>query len=147
MNQNVYWAVLIGLFCMFFFRDRKFAGGVSQTDHTGCLNLVTEHLYLMGLFLFRRYLFKSSHCIFFISIPTKLCWGGERIFLHEQNNLWYFKLWYFKYLKFRVLYQQNLSQGASTQKCTGTGEKSGRWNLFKSHQDIIFQNVMILQRL
>lgn len=63
---------MIGLFRMFFFRDRKSAGGVSQTDHTGCLNLVTGHLYLMGLFLFQRYLFKSSHCIF--------------LFLSQQNS-------------------------------------------------------------
>lgn len=83
----------LGFCCMLFFRKT-----LCWWCLTGCLNSLTGHLYLMGLFLFQRYLFKSLHCIFYL-YPNKtfLGWG-------ENFPSW--AEWYCKFhLQFRVLCQ------------------------------------------
>lgn len=119
-------------FLVCFSSIRKFAG-----DHR--LVTLVVWIQLLGIYTSWGYFFPKdislNLCIvFFISMPKKFLWDGERIFLHEQNNLRYCKF----YVKFRILGQQNLYQGASPQKQNWGKQNSGRWNLFKSHQDIIF---------
>lgn len=91
----------------------------SKRKSPGDHRLVTLAVWiqLLGIYTSWGYFFSKDIClnlciVFFISMPTKFLWDGERIFLHEQNNLRYCKF----YVKFRFLGQQNLSQGASPQK-------------------------------